>query len=118
MARGRSTVRVHGVDEVLRRLGEEGAREMVDKIDEVVERRTLMMVNDAKIGAPIDTGLLKNSIHLYGRQMKMSRVFGSNVEYATKQEYTHATKKGFFRKAVWNHREKLREDVREVIRNQ
>jgi hypothetical protein len=118
MGRGRSRVKtnVTGLEEVLRKIGAEGAAKLINEVDEVVERVTLEMINEAKDEAPIDTGRLKNSIHLYGRQKKLSRVFGSDLEYATRQEYEHSTKKGFFRKAIWNNRTQLRDDVREVIK--
>jgi hypothetical protein len=114
MAR-RIKVKVDGLDEVLRQLGREGAASLIEELDDVTEKHGLMAVNEAKENAPRRDGFLKNSIHFYGRQSKMSRLFGSDRPYAARQEYEHATKKGFFRKALWNRREPFREEIRETI---
>lgn len=115
MAR-RVKVKVEGLEEVLRKLGEEGAKSLIEELDGITEKHGLLAVNEAKENAPRRDGFLKNSIHFYGRQMKMSRLFGSDRPYAARQEYEHATKKGFFRKALWNRREPFREEIREAIK--
>jgi hypothetical protein len=109
-------VRVQGVEEVLRMLGEQGARQLAQEIDEVTERTVRQMANEAAEKAPVKTGKLASSIPPSVNKLdEMKWEFGSDVEYATRQEYEHSEKKGFFRKAVWNNREKFRTDVREVI---
>lgn len=109
-------VRVTGVEEVLRRIGEQGARAMAHEIDQVTERTVRTMANEAATNAPVKTGKLVASIPPSVEKVgEMKWQFGSDVEYATRQEYEHATKKGFLRKAVWNNREQFRQDVREVI---
>jgi uncharacterized protein (DUF39 family) len=40
-------VRVTGVEDVLRRLGEQGARELAHEIDQVTERTVRTMANEA-----------------------------------------------------------------------
>lgn len=111
-----NNIRVTGVEEVLRRLGREGAEQLAEEIDGIVERKTLQAINEARGNAPRDTGKLKNSIDMVDQETApMKRVFGSDVPYATRQEYEHATKKGFFRKAVWNARTPLREEIRDAI---
>lgn len=111
-------VRVTGVEEVLRRLGEQGARELAREIDQVTERTVRTMANEAAGNAPVKTGKLAASIPPSVEKVgEMKWQFGSDVEYATRQEYEHATKKGFLRKAVWDNRDQFRQDVREVIDN-
>jgi hypothetical protein len=111
-------VRVTGVEEVLRRLGEQGARQLVQEIDEVTERAVRTMANEAADNAPVKTGKLAASIPPSVEKLgEMKWQFGSDVEYATRQEYEHSAKKGFFRKALWNNREQFRNDVREVIQH-
>jgi hypothetical protein len=118
MARGNVNVRVTGVEEVLRMLGEQGAQQLAHEIDRAVERKVRTMANEAATDAPVKTGKLAASIPPSVEKLEeMKWRFGSDVEYATRQEYEHATKKGFMRKAVWNNREQLRQDVREVIDN-
>lgn len=114
---GSVNVRVSGVEEVLRRLGDQGARQLAQEIDEVTERTVRTMANEAATNAPVKTGKLAASIPpSVDKVDEMKWHFGSDVEYATRQEYEHSTKKGFFRKAVWGNREQFRTDVREVIR--
>lgn len=115
MARGLN-VSVTGVQEVLRRLGEQGARQLAQEIDEVTERTVRTMANEAAENAPYKSGKLASSIPPSVEKVdEMKWQFGSDVEYATRQEYEHSAKKGFFRKALWNNREQFRTDVREVI---
>jgi hypothetical protein len=110
-------VRVMGVDEVLKALGEQAARELAQQIDADVERAARQMANEAANNAPVDTGKLSSSIpKTVNRVEPMTWEFGSDVEYATRQEYEHKTKKGFFRKAVWNNREPLRKKIADTIK--
>lgn len=109
-------VKVSGVEEVLRKLGEQGAKELAQEIDQVTERIVRTMANEAADNAPVKTGKLAASIPpSVGKVGEMKWQFGSDVEYATLQEYEHATKKGFLRKAIWDNREQFRQDVREVV---
>jgi Bacteriophage HK97-gp10, putative tail-component len=108
------TVKATGVDEVLRKLGAEGARELTKELDRIVEKHALKVVNEARNNAPIDTGALKNSIDIYEKG-ELYRVVGSDRPYARRQEYEHKTKKGYFRKALWNEREPFRKDIKDAI---
>lgn len=108
---------VTGLDEVLRTLGRAGAEALAEEIDGVVERKTFEMINDARTMAPRKTGQLANSIDMVDQETKpMSRTFGSDLPYATRQEYEHATQKGFMRKAIWNNRTPLRDEIKDAIR--
>ena len=109
-------IRITGVDAVLRALGQAGAEALADEIDGIVERKVLEMINDARTMAPRDTGQLVNSIDMVDQETKpMKRTFGSDLPYATRQEYEHATKKGFMRKAIWNNRTPLRDEIKDAI---
>lgn len=109
-------IRVQGVQQALSRLDSQAQDQLRADIDEVIERNVRTMANEAAVGAPRDTGKLANSITASVEQLdEMAWRFGSDVDYATRQEYEHASKKGYFRKAVWNNRETLRRDVNEVI---
>jgi hypothetical protein len=107
-------IKAQGVEEVLRKLGAKGAQEFAKEIDQIVEEHALNIVNNARHNAPIDTGALKNSIDIY-EEGELYRVVGSDRPYAQRQEYEHATKKGYFRKALWNEREPFRKDIQDAI---
>ena len=109
------TIKAQGVEEVLRKLGAKGAQEFAKEIDQIVEKHALNIVNNARRNAPIDTGALKNSIDVY-EEGELYRVIGSDRPYAQRQEYEHKTKKGYFRKALWNEREPFRKDVQDAIK--
>jgi hypothetical protein len=117
MARGgvKFSVKAFGVEEVMKQLGKKAAEEMANELDEVVEKQSFETVNDVKANTPVDTGRLVNSIDVYEKPAKMARVIGSPVEYATRQEYEHKSKKGFFRKALFKRRTLLRKEVEAII---
>jgi hypothetical protein len=104
---------VHEVTAEIRAL----MHKLEQNIDEAVEKRALKMVNDTRISAPRKTGKLKNSINIITQETKpMSRTYGTNVEYARKQEYEHKTKKAFFRNTIDRHKPLLKMDGRDAIK--
>lgn len=110
------SIRISGIDGALQSVGVEGAQQLRQEIDQAVERAARTMANEAAHNAPVKTGKLAASIPPSVENVgEMKWQFGSDVEYATRQEYEHSTKKGFLRKAVWNNREQFRQDVREVV---
>lgn len=90
-------------------------KELLEALDEETERAALNVVNDARINAPRDTGALKNSIKVYEKR-KLVRVIGSDRPYAQRQEYEHATKRGFFRKALYKERDPFRKAIERVLK--
>lgn len=99
-------------------------RNMVDEryqitsnyVDEAVERRALLIVNDIKSNAPRLTGRLANSFDIVPQYTRLGeRAIGSEIEYAQRQEYEHATKKGFVRNTVTNHEPYLENDLRDAV---
>lgn len=86
------------------------------KLDEVVERRTLEMVNETRKRAPRLTGKLAGSIGIKDSETRpLTRVYGSDIEYARRQEFEHKSKKGYFRKTVAKHRPLFFKDVRDFL---
>lgn len=70
-------------------------------VQNITEAYTRKMANDAANNAPIDTGLLKNSLASSPQQVsEYVWEFGSELPYATRQEYENATKKAFVRNSV------------------
>jgi hypothetical protein len=107
-------VKVSGVSEALKRAG--SVREqLIRELDEETGKAALRVVNDAKKSAPRKSGALKNSIDIY-EEDKMTRVVGSDKPYAQRQEYEHATQKGFFRNALWRERSVFRDNIKAILR--
>lgn len=114
----RIKVKIDGIDEIRNRLGVRGAKALGYKVDKVTEFHTLKMANDAANNAPERDRHLKNSITASPKRLsKGAWQFGSDRPYAQRQEYEHKTRKGFFRKALWNGRNPFRNDIRDLIRN-
>lgn len=107
----RITAKATGIDKVNAKLGAQGAKELEAALDLIVEEHALKIANEAKSNAPIKDGFLKRSIRLYGRPARLARTIGSNMPYATRQEYEHKTHKGYFRRAIWSGREPFRQDI-------
>jgi hypothetical protein len=74
------------------------------------------MANESAEMAPRLTGKLKNSITASVEQESEGVwTYGSDLPYATRQEYEHRSKKGFIRKSVWNNREPYRNKINQRI---
>jgi phage-related minor tail protein len=116
MGRGTIKIQTYGVREALEKAGREGARQLASKIDKDVERGVRQMANDSAEMAPVKSGRLAGSIpKTVSKVDEMAWEYGSDVEYATRQEYEHKSRKGFFRKSVWANRQKLRDKIRKTI---
>lgn len=89
---------------------------ILDELDKETEKAALRVINDARAEAPRDTGALANSIRTYGRVKPLRRTVGSNLPYAARQEYEHASKSGFFRKAIYKERITFREAIEDVLK--
>ena len=111
-------VKVTGLDDVLRKLDKQLGQQAVDDLDKITEAYARKMANESAEMAPIKDGLLRNSI-ASSPQVSDDDThvweYGSNLPYATRQEYEHKTNKGFVRKAVWNNREKYRAAIKKRI---
>lgn len=70
-------------------------------VQNITEAYTRKMANDSANNAPVDTGLLKNSLVSSPKQVNdYLWEFGSELPYATRQEYENATKKAFVRNSI------------------
>lgn len=109
------SVKSFGTEEVAKMFLKKGAEAFIIA-DNVTETYTRKMANESAEMAPVDTGKLKNSIAASPkRTAKGQWQYGSNVEYARRQEYEHQTNKGFIRKSVWNNRDEYRETLRREL---
>lgn len=105
------------IRKVLAKAGKEGARKLRADVGSDVEKVTLGAANKASEEAPVDTGALRNSITASVEQAApLSWTFGSDLPYATRQEYENDAHKGFFRKGLWQGRKDLRGRIEASIR--
>lgn len=108
------SVKVKGLDAALRS-AKEIPKKLVTDLDNETERSALRVVNDARSNAPYRDGLLRNSIRVYDKKL-LQRTIGSDRPYAQRQEYEHATRKGYFRKALYAERETFRSAIEKAIK--
>ena len=111
-------VKVAGLDDVLRKLDKQLGQQAIDDLDKITEAYARKMANESAEMAPIKDGPLRNSI-ASSPQVSDDDIhvweYGSNLPYATRQEYEHKTNKAFIRKSVWNNREQYRAAIRKRI---
>lgn len=111
----RLNVRVQGSAELAAAIGQK-RQQLIDGIDRDVEVTTLQAINKARAESPILTGELRRGIQLITQDTKpMSRTWAGTKEYTQKQEYEHATKKGFMRRAQWEARTKLKAAIDQTV---
>lgn len=109
------TVKATGVKEAIEKAG--NPDELIKELDKTTERNTRLMANKASERAPVDTGRLASSIPAsVEKEQEMVWIFGSDVEYAQRQEYEHKSKKAFLRRSLWEGRTKFRGDIQKTIR--
>lgn len=100
----------------MRNMADEMYANVQTEVDNAVEKRALKVVNDIKTDAPRKTGKLANSFDIVDQYTKVGqRAIGTEVEYATRQEYEHATKKGFVRNNITKHEALLQQDLQEAV---
>ena len=101
----RINVKVQGLDAVLK-----------DFSAKVTETYTRKMANESAAMAPVLSGDLRASIAASPRRLKLATwEFGSSLPYARRQEYEHASRKGFIRKSVWRNRNDYQAAVRREV---
>lgn len=85
------------------------------QFDEEVERGARKMANSAAHNAPRDTGRLANSFPpSVSKEKDAVWIFGSDLPYATRQEYEHPSMKAFTRRAIWDNKPALYEGIARV----
>lgn len=113
-------IKILGGDALEKKFREFAGHKTLETVDKVTETYARKMANEAAAAAPVDQNILAPSIAASPERDKGLKgvwTFGSNVEYARRQEYEHKTKKGFIRKAVWNNRTPYREAIlREITK--
>lgn len=114
MAGGRFSVTVHGIDRLIRQLDPKKVDREIDRVTETYAR---LMANSAAMKAPRRDGYLKNSLTASPeRESKGIWTWGSDLPYARRQEYEHATMRGFVRKTVFEYRNEYRDAIRTLLR--
>lgn len=110
-------VKIDGLGDVLKMFDQVGGQQAVNDIDKITETYARKMASDSAGMAPVDTGALKNSLASSPRQAPEPHTWqwGSDKEYATRQEYEHKTKKAFVRKAIWNNENDYADAVKRRI---
>ncbi|WP_053070363.1 HK97 gp10 family phage protein [Alkalihalobacillus pseudalcaliphilus] len=107
-------VSIHGVSELIKKL-DSGTLDR--DIDRITEAYATKMANSSAEMAPVYRGFLRNSIIASVRREKlMLWTWGSNLPYARRQEYEHVARKGFIRKAVWEHRQDYRDAIERRVK--
>jgi hypothetical protein len=110
------TVKLNGLNSALRRMGD-AKGELLQALGDDVEKGALNVVNQAAEDAPYLGGFLKNSIIASPREINtLTWEVGSDLPYARRQEYEHASKRGFFRKALTFERIKLRKRLESTLK--
>lgn len=108
-------ISVKGINEVMKDFSIKGiqAQERAENVTETYARK---MANDSAGMAPVKSGDLRASIAASPRRIKLAVwEYGSHLPYARRQEYEHASKKGFIRKSVWKNRNDYREALKREI---
>jgi|SRR5690625_588324 len=109
-------VSVKGLDKVMNDFTKLGLKAQ-DKADKTSEKYARKMANESGDNAPVKTGDLRANLLASPRRIRKGTwEFGGTLPYTRRQEYEHATKKGFIRKSIWNNRTAFRDEMkREVI---
>lgn len=112
------TIKAQGLDNVRRRVGLSASKRLRNMLDNTTGKATRQMANDSAKMAPVKDNLLRPSIPAsVKKESEMSWSYGSNLPYAKRQEYTHPSKKGFFRKSIWKNRTKFRDAIKDDLRH-
>ena len=86
-------------------------------VADTTEAYARKIANEAAEAAPELNGYLKNSITSSPTEVAFGLwEFGSDLPYATRQEYEHATKKGFMRNAIEDNRDRYYDAVERAAR--
>lgn len=109
-------VKAVGLDAVMERFKnfyDDSTKEAVGKTVETYARK---MAADAAANAPIKDGFLRGSLASSPEKLDGTTwTFGSDLPYARRQEYEHASHKGFVRRSIWANREAYRAALKRRI---
>lgn len=96
---------------------------LVSKAEEIAEEETEKTVrrvaSEAAVDAPVDTGKLSNSLPA-GVEKLGPAEWGiiDGTDYTLVQEYTHASKKAFIRKAIWNNEDRYPAELKARLKKE
>lgn len=97
---GRASIRITGIESAITDLSKLTLK-MQSEVGNTTEAYARKIANEASQAAPVRHGLLQNSIATSPTKVApLTWEFGSDLPYAMRQEYEHATKKGFMRNSI------------------
>lgn len=110
MARG---LEIIGLDAVMSKFEKMGGSQTISDVDRITETYARKMASEAALNAPVKTGALKNSLASSPRPAPQPHTWqwGSDLDYAEVQEFTHKSRKAFVRKAIWNNEKAYKQAV-------
>lgn len=109
------SARIKGIEDIYRMNNPDRYKTPVANM---VEKHARLQANTASNRAPVESGNLAGSIPPSVKAFngdKMGWSYGSKVEYAAVQEYTHKTKKGFMRKTMFEGEKPLVSDLEKTV---
>lgn len=105
---------VKGIEAAMKKLDPKIVDREIDKVAETYARK---MASSAAVKAPRLHGFLANSLASSPQhESKGVWSWGSDLPYALRQEYEHATQKGFVRRTIWEYRSEYRQAVRLLLK--
>lgn len=109
----RVNCQITGLNNTLRQLAPGPVKK---DISAVTEKYAHKMASESAQKAPVLTSALANSITASVRQEgDHTWTWGSHLEYATRQEYEHASRSGFVRQSVWDNQPLYYRDIQNVL---
>lgn len=109
------SVRIKGMEDIYRMANPDRYKTPVAN---TVEKHARLQANTASNRAPVESGDLAGSIPPSVKAFNGEKTgwsYGSEVEYAAVQEYTHKTKKGFMRKTMFEGEQPLVSDLEKTV---
>lgn len=109
------SARIKGMEDIYRMVNPNRYKTPVAN---TVEKHARLQANTASNRAPVESGNLAGSILPSVKAFngdKTGWLYGSDVEYAAVQEYTHKTKKGFMRKTMLEGKQPLVSDLEKTV---
>lgn len=108
-------ISVQGLDNVMKDFSLAGIKAQ-GTADKVTETYTRKMANNSADMAPVDSGDLRTNLLASPRRLQQGTwQYGGTLPYTRRQEYEHASKKGFIRKSVYNNRNDYREALKREV---
>lgn len=110
------STRIRGIDDVYRMTN---PNLYITPVANTLEKHAMLQANTASNRAPVESGLLAASITASVKPIQEDKLgwsYGSAVEYAAVQEYTHKTKKGFMRKTMFEGEQFLISNLEGIVK--